>query len=146
MEMIQKDRAPWLARLFIGLVLLFNVQCALAFLLAPETYAPGFEMSGAAGAGIVRGMGILFLMWNVPYAVAVTDPVRRRLSLLEALTMQAIGFAGEVILLVTFPRGHLMIQATLRRFILFDGLGLLALFLAAWLARNNSSHANLQPR
>jgi hypothetical protein len=30
-------------------------------------------------------------MWNVPYAVAFWDPVSHRLSLLEAIAMQAIG-------------------------------------------------------
>jgi hypothetical protein len=124
-----------IARILIGFVLLLNVQCALAFLTAPDRYAPGFEMEGAVGAGMVRGMGILFLMWNVPYFIAAADPVRRRVSLFEAVTMQAIGFTGESLLLATFPPGHFVIRATIERFFLFDGLGLLALLLAAWLTR-----------
>ncbi len=126
----------WIGRSLIGLVLLFNVQCALTFIIAPEVYAPGFELSGAVGAGMVRGLGILFLMWNVPYMMATVDPVRRRISLYEALAMQTIGFTGETFLLATFPPGHALIQASVGRFILFDGSGLLALLLAAWLTRS----------
>ena len=67
--------------------------------LAPATFAPGFELGGAAGAAAVRGMGVLFLMWNVPYAVALWHPVRYRMSLYEAITMQAIGLIGESLIL-----------------------------------------------
>jgi hypothetical protein len=114
----------------IGLVLFFNVQCALVFLISPESFAPGFELQGAAGSGMVRGMGILFLMWNVPYAAALIHPVRWRVSLYEAVIMQAIGLAGETFLLATFPPGHPIISETVIRFIVFDGSGLLLLLLA----------------
>ena len=116
-------------RLLIGLVFLFNVQCALAFLISPQQYAPGFELSGPVGDGMVRGMGILFLMWNVPYAVALLHPLRR-VSLFEATVMQAIGFTGETMLLLTFPPGHEVLRASMGRFILFDGVGLVALLAA----------------
>ncbi len=86
----------WISRLFIGFVFFFNVQCALAFILFPKAYAQGFELAGAVGDGVVRGMGILFLMWNVPYFVAFTHPIRQRVSLYEAVIMQAIGFFGEI--------------------------------------------------
>ncbi len=46
-------------------------------------------------AGHGAGMGVLFLMWNVPYAVALWHPLRHRISLYEALAMQAIGLLGE---------------------------------------------------
>lgn len=52
---------------------------------------------------------------------------------MKAIVMQAIGLVGETILLLTFPAGHTAVRATVRRFILFDGSGLLLLFLAAWL-------------
>jgi hypothetical protein len=125
-----------IGQILIGLVFLFNVQCAIAFIFTPDTYSPGFEVSGVMGAGIVRGMGLLFLMWNVPYLVALINPVKYRISLYEAVAMQAIGFAGESLLLATFPPGHALIRATLWRFILFDGCGLLALILAAWLTND----------
>lgn len=126
------------ARLLIGCVLFFNVQCALAFLIAPQGYAPGFELSGDVGAGMIRGMGILFLMWNVPYAVALWNPVSRRVSLYEVIAMQAIGFTGESLLLAAFPTGHPVILATVSRFAAFVGIGLAALVAAAVLTHNLS--------
>jgi hypothetical protein len=84
-----------LARTMIAVVLLVNVWCALAFLIKPGDYAGGFELSGALGEAMLRGLGVLFLMWNVPYAVALWHPILHRVSLLEALAMQAIGLVGE---------------------------------------------------
>ena len=126
----------WISRLLIAYVLFVNVQSAVLFLLQPEAYAPGFELSGAAGAGMVRGMGLLFLMWNVPYAVALSHPVRRRISLYEALVMQAIGLFGETFLLMSLPPGHAALVDSVGRFILFDGIGLGALVVALFLTIN----------
>jgi hypothetical protein len=42
----------WFARLAIGFVFVVNLNCALAFILTPERYAPGFEISGVAGCGL----------------------------------------------------------------------------------------------
>ena len=123
----------WLSRLLIGYVLFINVQSAVLFLLQPEAYAPGFELSGAAGAGMLRGLGLLFLMWNVPYAVALSHPVRRRVSLYEALVMQAIGLFGETLLLLSLPSGHPVLVESVGRFILFDAIGLAALVVALFL-------------
>ncbi len=123
----------WWARGLVGAVFLMNVQAALTFVLQPGAYAPGFELSGAVGDGMVQGMGILFLMWNVPYAVALSHPLKRWVSLLEALGMQAIGFFGETLLLLGLPAGHAAWVDTLGRFILFDGLGLALLVIALWL-------------
>jgi len=132
--MIRQNVNIWLARLFIGSVFFFNVQCAIAFLAAPQVYAPGFELAGPAGEGIVRGLGLLFLMWNVPYAVALWQPVNHRLSLIEAILMQAIGAIGETLILISFPAGHETIYASVIRFILFDATGLVLLLLAAFLS------------
>ena len=128
----------WISRLLIAYVLFVNVQSAVLFLLQPEAYATGFELSGAAGAGMVRGMGLLFLMWNVPYAVALSHPVRRRISLYEALVMQAIGLFGETFLLMSLPPGHAALVDSVGRFILFDGIGLGALVVALFLTINLS--------
>ncbi|MEW5867998.1 MAG: hypothetical protein AB1894_01890 [Chloroflexota bacterium] len=125
----------WLSRILIGIVLLWNVQCALAFIWSPDAFAPSFELSGAPGAGMVRGMGVLFLMWNVPYAVALFDPVRRRLSLYEAIAMQTIGLLGESLILWGLPGEHLVVRQSVLRFIAFDGSGLVLLLLAAWFTR-----------
>lgn len=125
----------WIGRALIGLVFFFNVQCALAFLIAPQAFAPGFELEGPVGAGMVRGMGLLFLMWNIPYAFALVDPVKQRVSVYEAVAMQAVGFLGETLLLLTFEPGHATLRSTMLRFIAFDGGGLAALLLAARLTR-----------
>ena len=120
-----------IARIMIALVTFFNLQCAVIFLLFPSMYASGFELSGIPGQVLVRGLGILFIMWNVPYVVALVDPIRFRISLYEAVAMQAIGLLGESILLLTLPIGHAALQMTANRFIVFDGSGLLLLILAA---------------
>jgi hypothetical protein len=125
----------WTGRLLVAAVLLVNVQCALLFLWQPAAYAPGFELSGVVGEPIVRAIGLLFLMWNVPYAIAVLDPQKYRISLYEAIAMQSIGLVGETLLLQGLPPGHLAIRATVTRFIIFDGGGLLALLAAAWITR-----------
>ncbi len=132
-EMRSNGIRIWLARLFIGLVFFFNVQCALAFLIAPQDYAPAFELMGPPGTGMVRGMGILFLMWNVPYAFALWHPLRFRVSLLSAVIMQAIGVIGESLLLLTFPAGYLVLQSSILRFIVFDAGGLVLLIIAGLL-------------
>lgn len=80
-------------------------------------------------------MGILFLMWNVPYATAFWHPVRRRFSLYEALAMQAIGLAGECLLLFSLPVENVLLRGSITRFILFDMGGLAMLAAAAWWVR-----------
>ncbi|MBN2549228.1 MAG: hypothetical protein JXB15_08730 [Anaerolineales bacterium] len=129
----------WAARLLIGLVLAWNVQCAILFLWSPQAFAPGFELSGATGEGMLRGIGILFLMWNVPYAVALLNPSRYRVSLYEAIAMQSIGLLGESALLLTLPAGHMALHSSVLRFITYDGIGLAALILAAWITRSKEN-------
>ena len=124
-----------IARLLIGCVIFFNVQAAVFFLVNPDSYAPAFGLTGIPGKVMVQGMGILFLMWNVPYGVALWQPVRYRISLYEAIAMQAIGLAGESLLLVSLPDGYWEIRETAARFIQFDGVGFLALVSAAWITR-----------
>jgi len=119
-----------LPRILIAIVFFFNVQCALVFIINPTSYAPAFELQGVAGAAMVRGMGILFLMWNVPYFVALLDPLKHRTALIEAVIMQAIGLLGETLLLITLPQGHLPLRSTALRFIVFDGSGLIFLTIA----------------
>jgi len=131
-----------LARAFIGIVILWNVQCAVVFLLWPERFAPGFQLEGAAGEAMVQGMGVLFLMWNVPYAVALWNPVRYRISLYEAVAMQAIGLVGEILILVSLPQGYALAAQSITRFIYFDGAGLLSLLVAVWVTRRQPA-ANL---
>jgi hypothetical protein len=137
----QSQDAGWqrnavrLARLLIAIVLAWNVQCALAFIIAPDAYAPGFELAGAPGSAAIRGMGVLFLMWNVPYAVALSHPLRRRIALYEALAMQTIGLLGESLIYLTLPVTYAVTRTSIARFIAFDGAGVVLLALAVMLMR-----------
>jgi hypothetical protein len=129
-----------LARLAIGVVFLWNIQCALAFLFWPGRFAPAFELTGAPGDAAVRGVGVLFLMWNIPYAVALWHPQRHRISLYEACAMQALGLLGETLIWLSLPPGQAVLRASLLRFSLFDGAGLALLLLAVWLGRSPRRH------
>jgi hypothetical protein len=131
-----QSRWIWLVRLLIGMVFFFNVQCAVAFLVSPENYSPAFELAGVSGEGLVRGLGVLFLMWNVPYAVALWHPVRHFVSLSEAVGMQAIGVVGETLIWLGLPAVHALARGAVLRFIIFDGGGLVLLGLAWLLARS----------
>ncbi len=133
----RQRNAVRIARLLIAIVLVWNVQCALAFIIAPDAYAPGFELTGAPGSAAVRGMGVLFLMWNVPYAVALSHPLRRHVSLYEALAMQTIGLLGESFIYATLPAAHAVARGSIARFIAFDGAGVVLLALAVVLVRRD---------
>jgi len=117
----------WLARVTLAAVFCFNVSCGLAFIAQPAAYAPGFEVSGIAGETLVRGLGILFLMWNTTYPLAIWNPRRYRWLFLIIVVQQAIGTAGETWMLLTLPPGHTALATTGARFIAFDGGGLLAM-------------------
>jgi hypothetical protein len=122
----------WIGRFFIAVVLFLNLQAAVFFLLRPGDYAPGFELNGAAGNSMIQGMGLLFIMWNVPYLVALIHPVKYHVSLIEAILMQTIGVIGESSLTCLLPTGHAILSASAGRFILFDA-GDLVLLLLAWI-------------
>jgi len=122
----------WTARLLIGIVTAWNLQAALAFIVFPGRFVNAYELSGVAGEAAIRGFGLLFLMWNVPYVFAVRDPVRYQLALTFALLMQFIGLIGESYILFTLSAEHVLLRSSVLRFIIFDGTGLF-LLIAAWL-------------
>lgn len=123
----------WIARLCIAVVLAWNLECGVSFLATPQEFAPGFELNGVSGNAAVRGMGLLFIMWNIPYLVALWHPIRHRLSLGEACLMQGVGLSGESWLLTTLPNQQFVLRSSITRFIIFDLAGLLLLILAFWL-------------
>lgn len=125
--------SPIIARVLIGLVTFFNLQCAVYFLFQPADYAPGFELTGVPGSAIIQGMGVLFLMWNIPYLFALVNPLKYTVSLVEAVIMQAVGVIGETLLLLALKGEHPLIKASVLRFILFDGGGLVLLIIALFL-------------
>ena len=124
----------WAARLLIAVVVAWNLECALVFLLTPVVFAPGFELTGIPGAAALRGFAVLFVMWNIPYLVALWHPLRHRVSLREALAMQAVGVIGESFILFSIPAGHTLLHISLLRFITFDASGVIALLGAVLLA------------
>jgi len=132
----------WLARLLIGLVFAWNVQAALIFIFNPGAYVSGYELSGAPGEAVMCGFGVLFLMWNVPYAAALWNPIRHRLALTLALVMQLVGLAGESFILSTLGANHVILRASILRFILFDAAGLVLLAMAAWLVKDTVQPAS----
>ncbi len=130
-----------LPRVLIFLVLAMNLQCALTYILDPLPYIAPFELSGEPGRAAVIGIGILFVMWQVPYGFALVHPLRNRRSLLEAVLMQAIGLVGETLLLGSIPLAHPALRASILQFIIFDASGLLLLIMAAaYIFRVMKSH------
>jgi len=117
----------WAARLLIAVVVAWNLECVLVFLLNRGVFSPGFELTGIPGAAAVRGFAVLFVMWIIPYLVALWHPQRNRLSLWEALAMQTVGVVGESLILFSLPAGHVILHASLLRFISFDAAGVVAL-------------------
>jgi hypothetical protein len=120
----------WVSRSLIAIVTAWNLQAAAVFILAPESFARAYELSEIPGEAAVRGFGILFLMWSIPYVYAIIDPVRFRLGLVFALWMQSIGLLGESYILFTLPAEHAILSASILRFIIFDGIGLVLLSIA----------------
>jgi hypothetical protein len=135
---MNSDARRWLARLLIGIVFAWNVQAALAFLLWPASFAWAYELSGVPGEAAIRGVGVLFLMWNVPYLPALWHPVRYRLALILAMAMQFVGLVGESLILISLPSGHITLGTSVLRFILFDAAGLVLLVIAFFLVRRES--------
>jgi hypothetical protein len=126
----------WIARLLIGVITAFSLQAAFSFILAPEKFTYAYELSGAAGEAAVRGAGILFLMWNVPYLFALQDPIRYRLALYFAVLAQLIGLLGGVYLFSTLAAELEILSSTILRFIVFSGVGLALALIAYFLIRD----------
>jgi hypothetical protein len=117
----------WAARFLIAVVVAWNLECALVFWLNPDGFATEFELAGLPGAAAVRGFAVLFVMWNIPYLVALWQLQRHRTSLWEALAMQTVGVIGESFILFSLPAGHTLLHTSLLRFITFDAAGVVCL-------------------
>jgi hypothetical protein len=119
----------WIIRLLIALVFASNILCAIQFLVNPSSYIQQFDQIGEAGIVVIRSLGILFIMWNVPYAIAVYHPYRYPIALTSALLMQLIGFIGET--WIYFSIQNLVnTKSSIMRFMIFDFAGLLLLSVA----------------
>ena len=127
-----------LSQTLIGAVLFINLKIVFLFFFWPEKYALFYELRGDVGAATIRGFAVLFLMWNIPYLVALVNPLKYRISLYEAIAMQSIGLIGESIIFWHLPPIHAILRGSVTRFIIFDAGGLLLLFGAALVSRNKS--------
>jgi hypothetical protein len=132
-----RQRAVW-ARIALGIVLAANLSAAIPYVIDPAAYASAFELSGAPGAAMVRGLGVLFLMWNVTYLPVIRDPFGQQPLFIVILAQQMIGLAGETWILASLPPGHAPLVASGLRFIAFDAAGL-GLLVAAFLGTIRSS-------
>jgi hypothetical protein len=132
MAFLSRKFRPHFSQIAIAIVIFLNLQCAILFLFSPLQYAFAFELTGVPGDTAIRGFGILFIMWNVPYVVALINPLRHRMSYMQAVVMQSIGFIGESFLLFTIPSAYYVLQSSIQRFILFDGIGLILLIAGYW--------------
>jgi glucan phosphoethanolaminetransferase (alkaline phosphatase superfamily) len=119
----------WLSRTLIGLVFFMNMLCAIQFMAQPAAYSYQFDLSGEQGIVVIRSIGILFTMWNVPYAIAILDPVRFKVALVSALMMQLIGFIGETSIYLNVLN-LLNTKQSILRFMYFDLAGFLILIMA----------------
>lgn len=128
----------WLARALIALVVFINIQCSVAFLMTPDLYVHSFDLQEPSGIFMIQGLGLLFLMWNVPYLFALWHPKNHVVSLIESVIMQAVGFIGESILLSQVPAQYPALRSSVIRFIIFDGSGLVLLLLAFLIIRIRS--------
>ena len=135
---------PWyrqnnLARLLVVLVLISNLYAAVGFYFFPQRFTAAYELVGAPGDAALAGFGLLFAMWQVPYLVALIDPIKHQVSLKEALVMQGLGVIGEGFILSRIPVSHPILKSGITRFILFDLAGL-ALLATALLIVNRIFH------
>lgn len=122
----------WATRLVVALVCAWNLTAAIPFVLNPAAYAYSFEVQGArlGGQVLIRGLGIAFLMWQVPFLPVIWHPGRYRVCFLCLLGMQLLGLAGESAMMAALPPGHGALARTGWRFIAFDSAGLLGMGLA----------------
>ncbi len=122
-----RTTALWAARIVVAAVCAWNLSAAIPFVLDPAGYTSGFEVGGAGGEALVRGLGVAFLMWQVPFLPVIWNPRRHRICFLVVLAMQLVGVAGESWMLAGLPAGHDALRATGLRFLAFDSAGLAAM-------------------
>jgi len=126
----------WFVRAALLAVLIANMSAAVPYVLRPASYAAAYELTGVPGEVAVRGFGVLFLMWAVPFVPAIWHPARNRVAFVCVLAMQAIGLVGESLMLSGLPAGRDVLRATGLRFIAFDGAGLVVLSLAYFITHH----------
>jgi hypothetical protein len=123
----------WAIRGLVVVVFLWNIQCALAFLVFPARYTTSFQLpSNVIGITLIRSIGLLFLMWNVPYFFAALQPIHWKICLGISLIQQSIGVLGELWILSSLHTEP-VIRSSILRFLSFDAAGLVILAIASCL-------------
>ncbi len=125
-----KNASLWFVSLPIFIVIISNLTAAIPYVLYPANFRGAFELNGIPGTAAVAGIGVLFVMWQVPYFFAGVDPLRNKKSLVEAILMQTIGLIGEIWILSNIDANYLTLRNSIWRFILFDAVGLVLLLTA----------------
>lgn len=124
-----------LSRFLIAIVAFWNILAGLTFFLAPSKFAVSYELSGIPGNTAVQAVGLLFIMWTVPYLFTIVDPCKYKILLASIITAQAIGVLGELLVISQIPATNHTLRISSQRFLIFDSIGLILLLGAAFLAR-----------
>ena len=118
--------ARWAVRVSFLFVFLINVQCAISFIIWPDGFAPAYQLSGVSGQAAVAGIGVAFLMWNVTYPAVIVRPDSFYSLGVVVLIQQLVGLVGECLIWANLPSvGYEILCASIARFVIFDGVGLL---------------------
>ena len=133
--MTRSKKRIWIARALVALVFITNVQCALQFTLWPGAYTAAYQVEGMSAEAMIRTVGICFLMWNATYPPVIARPERYRVLFGVVLAQQAIGLAGESLLLLSLQPGLEVLASSILRFVAFDAGGLVLLIIAFVLSR-----------
>lgn len=133
--------STWAVRLTYAAVFVLNIMCAIQFVAAPASFAGAYQLSGVAGEAAVRGIGVVFLMWNATYPLFVARPRRNMALGAIVLVQQAIGCVGECAILLTLPpAGYEVLASSIARFVAFDAAGLVVMGATyAWLVIDGCS-------
>lgn len=140
--MFGKISTKSIASILIGIVFIINIQAGLDFYFNPQKFTAAYELSGIPGEISVAGVGLLFIMWNIPYLFALVNPIKFKISLIQANLMQLIGVIGETALLFRFSHiEYPNLANSIKRFIIFDSVGLVFLFAALLLVLFNKKNS-----
>ena len=90
--MCQAKKTPankrlWTVRALVALVMAWNLSAAIPYMVNPGGSLHSFQVSGIGGALLIRGLGILFLMWQVPYVPVLIHPANHRVIFLCVLVI-----------------------------------------------------------
>lgn len=124
------DTRTNVVRICFCVVFLINVQCAMSFIIWPESFASAYQLTGLAGNVAIQGIGVAFLMWNATYPAFIVSPGRFKALGWVIIAQQIIGLVGESCILIGLlglsdAASYSVLASSIERFIAFDAGGLL---------------------